>query len=150
MTVLMWDKPEPVLSKEEWAGNQADGAPPGTFMSNMSRDDNLRWKAKLVGATLGFPQVEIRRDSTVIILSLKGYRYKGYNTRQTPENEKRWKELAEHRFDSVRRPVEQSRKCVHIATAGAMSMTMDEFEEFQKAITEGFQVLNDLEMGIVR
>ena len=89
MTVLMWEKPKQVLSKADWAANQADSAPPGTFVPNMSEEDRMRWKAKLVGIKTGFPQVEIRRDSTVIIVSLRGYKYKNYDTRQTPRRSRK-------------------------------------------------------------
>jgi hypothetical protein len=147
--ILMWDKPTPVMTKEQRDSISADGAPPGCYVPNMSPTDRMRWKAKLVGTTKGFPQVEIRRDSTVVILSLKGYKYNNYDTRQTPENEAKWLEYTTARY-SHRATVEESRKCVHIATAGAMQMTLAEFGEFQQAVTEGFQVLNDLEMGIVR
>lgn len=139
MAVLMWEKPKQVISKEEWKGNQADGAPPGTWMSNMSHEDSMRWKAKVVGATLGFPQVELRRNGMVVILSKRGYKYNGYDCRQTPEAlaeyaEKKKKYGWKDELDSV----------VHIASSGAQSMSFREYEEFQQALKEGWEALEGL------
>lgn len=63
MTVLTWDKPDKVLTTEAWKGISADGAPPGVYTPNMSDDDMLRWKAKLVGKTTDEPRVEIRKTA---------------------------------------------------------------------------------------
>lgn len=71
--ILTWEKPEQTMSKEDWANNhQACGAPPGTYVPNMSKEAQLQWKAKY-RAKLG--QVEIRRDGLVIVVSLYGYKY---------------------------------------------------------------------------
>ena len=136
-TVLYWDKPKKVMTKEEWAGNQADGAPPGTFTPNMSDEDRAKWKAKLVGQKTGFPQVEIRKDSTVIIVSLNGYKYRHYDTRRTPEN------LAKaRRFD--RDASFADWPVVHFASAGPMQLTYQELDELQSAIQEALGVLYTL------
>lgn len=45
---------------EKWKSISADGAPPGVFTSNMSDDDKLRWKARLVGSKSGDHEIEIR------------------------------------------------------------------------------------------
>ena len=139
----MWDKPKQVVSKEEWASNQADSAPPGTFMPNMSEADRMRWKAKLVGTTKGFPQVELRRDSTVIILSLKGYKYKYYDTRQSPENIEKAR-----KYDRKTDP--STWATIRIASAGPMALTFDEYKEMQAAVNEGLGMLRDLAEGIIR
>jgi|SRR6478609_1715623 len=137
MSVLSWEKPKKVMSKDRWEEFSADGAPPGTFTPNMSSEDISRWKAKLVGQMTGFPQVEIRRDSTVIIVSLKGYKYKQYNVRQTQENidqARKW-----DRDDDVSRwPT------IHIASAGATMLTLEQFSEFKQAIDEALQFLREL------
>jgi hypothetical protein len=59
MSLLMWDKPEKIMTTEEWRAISADSAPPGVYVSNMSHDDRLRWKAKKIGG--GDPRVEIRK-----------------------------------------------------------------------------------------
>jgi hypothetical protein len=138
--VLMWDRPPPVVSKEEWLNRSADSAPPGCYTANMSEFDRGRWKAKLVGTKADFPQVEIRKDSTVVVLSLRGYKYRHYDTRQGnfPER-KPWQ-----------RREADNLKCIHIASAGPMQLTLDEFADFQVALVEGMQLLRDLEDGVVR
>lgn len=125
MSVLMWEKPKQIMSKEERDSYQADGAPPGTWMPNMSREDSMRWKAKIVGKTLGFPQVELRRNGMVIILSKKGYKYNGYDTRQSKGKE-------------------HKTKVVHIASSGSQAMNMQEYEEFMQALKEGWEALEAL------
>lgn len=126
MSVLMWDKPKRVMSSEEREDRySADGAPPGTYVPNMSTADKARWKAKLVGKKVGFPQVELRKDGMVIVLSLKGYKYKHYDLRQT-KGARRW-------------------PTVHIALSGPMQLTLEELDELKLAIDEGMQFLRDLE-----
>lgn len=60
MSILMWEKPEKILSTDEWKAISADGAPPGVYTSNMSKEDRERFKAKLVRPKAGPPRVEIR------------------------------------------------------------------------------------------
>lgn len=136
-SVLSWEKPKQVMSKDVWAEFSADGAPPGSFVSNMSPEDNLKWKARLVGQMTGFPQVEIRRDSTVVVVSLKGYKYKQYNLRQSQENldkARKW----DREQDVANWPT------IHIASAGATMLTLEQFNEFKQAIDEAFQFLHEL------
>ncbi len=142
MSVLMWEKPKQVTSKEDWKENQADGAVPGTWAPNMSREDQMRWKAKVVGATLGFPQVEIRRNGMVIVLSKKGYKYNGYDFRQTLEFFEKRREYEAKYKDSLGDP-----NVVHIASSGAQCFSPAEFAEFQQAIAEGLARLDELESG---
>lgn len=60
MSILMWEKPEKILSDEEWKAISADGAPPGVYTPNMSPDDARRFKAKVVKPKTGPRRVEIR------------------------------------------------------------------------------------------
>jgi hypothetical protein len=118
VTILSWDKPERVTSIDKWKSWQADSAPPGTYVPNMSADDMARWKAKRVGFKAGHPQIEIRKDSTVIVVSLGGgYKYKYYT------------------------PDETKGTNVHIATAGPIRWTWQELSEFAQAIAEARAVL---------
>jgi hypothetical protein len=120
MTVLSWDKPLRAMPVEEWASWQADSAPPGTYVPNMSDADIRKWKAKKVGFKAGHPQIEIRKDSTVVVVSLGGgYKYKYY----TPE-----------RTEGIN---------VHIATAGPIQWTWQEFAELQKAVAEARAILEE-------
>lgn len=123
MTILSWDKPEKVMSIEEWASWQADSAPPGTYVPNMSKEDVRRWKAKRVGFKAGHPQIEIRKDSTVIIVSLHGgYKYKGYSADR----------VGAYNTDNIN---------LHIATAGPIQWTWEEWAECQEAIKEAREAL---------
>lgn len=130
MTILYWDKPAPIMSAEERAATYvADSAPPGVYVPNMSREDALRWKAKLTGhkAKPPHPQVEIRRAGLVIIVSLGGgYRYKFYGDPKRPY-------LA---TDGVN---------IHLASSGPQQMTFDSFAEMVQAIAEAREYLENLE-----
>lgn len=76
-SVLMWERPRRVMSKEQHQSISADGAPPGVYIPNMSRADRLRWKAKLTGTRRKKPQIELRRNGMVIVVAgSKGYKYK--------------------------------------------------------------------------
>lgn len=57
--ILSWDKPEKVMSTEEWQRISADSAPPGVYTPNMSTVDMAKWKAKYVSGKN--PRVEIRK-----------------------------------------------------------------------------------------
>lgn len=123
MTILSWDKPAQVVSKEEWASNQADSAPPGTYVPNMSKDDIRRWKAKRVGFKAGHPQIEIRKNTTVIVVSLHGgYKYKSYGRGG----------YCDPGTEDIN---------LHIATAGPIRWTWQEWAECQEAIAEARAVL---------
>lgn len=127
--ILSWDKPGKVMSEQDRRDTFAsDSGVPGTFVPNMSNADVARWKAKLVGHKSGHPQVEIRKDSTVIIVSLHGgYRYKHYGNPNSP-----W-------------PSSTAGINLHIATAGPIQWSWKDYEEFQQAIAEAREFLEKLE-----
>lgn len=115
MSVLMWEKPEKVMDSTEWAESYvADGAPPGVYVPNMSEDDMLRWKAKLVGIRTAYPRVEIRKSAyaqILIIVSLgQGF---------------------QQRYKSM--PEETN---VQISANGAFALTWQELDEMNTAIQE--------------
>jgi len=71
MALLSWDKPRKVRSTEAHAERyQADGAPPGTFVPNMSEADKFRWKAKSIGGK--DPRIEIRKTTEGIKVTRPG------------------------------------------------------------------------------
>ena len=55
----MWDKPRQVMTSTEYEAISADGAPPGVYAPNMSREDAYTWRAKKIGGKN--PRVEIRK-----------------------------------------------------------------------------------------
>ena len=80
MTVLCWDKPKRARPSADHAAEySSDCGAPGTYQPNMSDDDRAKWKARIVGAKTPVPQVEIRKDSAVIVISARGYKYNGYD-----------------------------------------------------------------------
>lgn len=123
MSVLMWEKPEQAVSKESWKSRSADSAPPGAYTSNMSVEDLRRWKACVKGHTKGYPQVELRRDGMVIVLSTDGYKYKSYDTRGIVDDEDN---MGGH---------------VHIVCSGPVMLSLAEYDELQTALYEGWRAL---------
>lgn len=115
--VLSWEKPKPARShRDHVALNSSDCGVPGTYQPNMSQEDRLRWKAKLVGKRRKRLQVEIRRNSTVIIVGgPDGYMYKRYDN-TTP-----W--------------------AIHIATAGALVLSAQDWADLQRAVMEARMAL---------
>lgn len=121
--VLEWNKPKKAQPVEDWKTQSFDGGPDGGFIPNMDDEDRYKWKAKLTGQKLGFPQVEIRKSTQggemVIIVNLgKGYNYKGY--RAEPD---RWSRST-------------ANKHIHIALNGPAIMTFEDFENMKLAIEE--------------
>jgi len=132
MGLLSWEKPKKLRDSEEHAADHsADGAPPGAYVPNMSDEDRMKWKAKLVGHKAGFPQVEIRRDGCVIIVSSRGYKYKHYDTRDVKSWEKK-------------KPSHRAGNVVHIACSGPLSMTMAEYGEMVQAVEEAKAKLEEV------
>ncbi len=57
--MLSWEKPKKTMTTEEWNSISADGAPPGVYTPNMSKEDREKWKAKKIGGK--DPRVELRK-----------------------------------------------------------------------------------------
>jgi len=49
MGVIIWDKPERAMTTEEWSSLSADGAPPGVFVRNETKDASQKWWGKVLG-----------------------------------------------------------------------------------------------------
>ena len=123
--VLIWTKPEKIMTeKERREEGNSDSEILGTYMPNMSGEDQKAWKAKLTGYRAGHPQVEIRKDTSVIIIALHGYKYKHY----TPEDTRDY--------------------AIHISSAGPIQWTSKELDEFQVAIAEAKAVLIEVDKRI--
>ena len=58
---VMWEKPQKIMTTEQWLDISADGAPPGVYTPNMSKSDMLKWKGTLKGKTTASPYVELRK-----------------------------------------------------------------------------------------
>ncbi len=131
MGILSWNKPEKVMTTEQWEDISADGAPPGVYVPNMSKEDQLKWKAKLTGKKFGYPQVEIRRNGMVLIVCLdKGYNYKTYKAKP----------------DAWGSHILSTKGInIHMSSNNAQQLTFDEFEQMHLAVREAKYVLKAME-----
>jgi len=116
MGLLCFEKPKKINStKEHNDYYSADCDVPGTYVPNMSRDDREKWKGKILGKSGKRPlQIEIRKNSFVTVVGLKGYKYKHYNTTK---------------FN------------IHVAAAGPIQLTFEEWEEWRKCVEEAKEIL---------
>ncbi len=60
MKLLNFEEPKKAMSTDDWKKISADGAPPGVYRPNMSREDMYKWKAKKIGGK--DPRIEIRKS----------------------------------------------------------------------------------------
>jgi len=104
---------------------QSDSGISGTYVPNMSRLDQSKWKGKLVGKRSGVLQVEIRKDTFVCIIALNGYNYKYY--KKKPD---RW-------------GTSTTGKHIHIGASGPIQLTFKEWEEWGKVVQEAVEALID-------
>ncbi len=142
MTVLMWDEPKKKLNKADWAKSfQFEDGPTGGYVPNMSETDSLRWKAKITGTKLGYPQVEIRKtcgsQMTVIVNLGDGYNYKSYRAEFDSYEQS-------NPFYMLRTPRGTFGKNIHVALNGPAVLTFDEMAEMQQAISEARDKLNTI------
>lgn len=122
MPVLSFDKPEKVLSTEEWKKISADGAPPGVYRPNMSKDDMIRWKAKRINRNTENERIEIQK--TFYWNNGKSYPdHEGYSAQ-------------------AKIVVQKKEPRILMSTNGKMAMSAVEVVEFQQAIQEALLILN--------
>lgn len=141
MTVLSWEKPEKVMSVEEWKSISADDAPPGVYMPNMSQADAEKWKAKLKYKGTDHPHVEIRKTvrgtQLLIIVALDGWKYRpsGHVVGESPngDNERGWDGYATKGYQ------------VRMSVNGPMWWKWPEFLDLTFAVHEARKVLTQLQ-----
>ncbi len=128
-----------------------DGGPAGGYQPNMSASDNQRWKAKITGQKLGFPQVEIRKavgpSQMLVIVSLgTGYNYKYYRAIEERYEGKTPGDfsypMTQPEIDKRARPLVGIN--VHLSLNGPGQMTFAEMEELNLAVQEAKAVLEAL------
>ena len=129
--ILMWEKPQQIMSTEAWKKISADGAPPGVYTPNMSKDDMMKWKAKLIkGKT---PRVEIRK-------TFQKSNGKGY-----PSAEKYVGVCCQALIIVSLSNIEGMKDCdVLVSMNGKCGMSFREVAEFNQAIAEANEVLLSL------
>lgn len=135
MGILMWDKPEKVMSTEEWMAISADCAPPGVYVPNMSTEDAERWKAKMVGTRSGHPRVEIRKTAKgvqmlIIVAAVLDPR-PGVNPRLGRVD---WKEV--HDWEKNQRAAN-----IKVSMNGTAFLSFEDWADMNAAIEEARAVL---------
>lgn len=136
MAVLSWDKPKKKLAPKDWKKSYGfEDGPDGGYVPNMSAEDNAKWKAKITGTKLGFPQVEIRKQAgqmsqMLIIVNLgKGYNYKTY----------RAEDAGPYMCGQPTKGIN-----VHISLNGPAQLTFAEMAEMHLAVEEAKVALENL------
>lgn len=125
MGIISWDKPRKIHStKDHNEMYSSDCDVPGTYMPNMSKDDIKKWKGRVVGAKIGSPQVEIRKNYMLVIVSLGG----GY----------------QHKFYTREKTVGIN---LHISMAGPTQLTFQDWDDMKAAVDEARQKLEALARG---
>ena len=129
MPVLCWDKPEQIMSKDEWASMVFDGGPPGSYVPNMSSEDRAKWKAKFIGGK--YARVEIRKTftevqhvQTLVIVSLSG----------APMGKRGWSGEKKDFGEELN---------LKISMNGSAHLTFEDFESLRKAVDEARAVLEN-------
>lgn len=117
MSVLSFDKPKKIMATEQWKEISADGAPPGVYTSNMSLDDEMKWKAKLIKGKDA--RIEIRKTFTGL----------GYCAKVCIVV---YKDVSEEFADVV------------ISTNGKIGASFQQIKEMNEAINEAKEILKSL------
>lgn len=125
MGVLYWEKPERIMSVEDWKQISADGAPPGVYTPNMSEEDKLKWKATLVGKTTENPRVEIRKT------------FRWHNGKKYPDSENHYAQtlIVVHKNE---------KPFVLMSSNGKIAASIQEIEYMHTAIKEAKEVLDQM------
>lgn len=127
MGLICWDKPKKLRTAEKHnATYSSDSGVNGTYVPNMSEKDRRKWKGKITQVTTS-PQVEIRKDSFVVVVGLDGYTYKYY--RRIPKDGRGGSTKGLN---------------IHIAAAGPIQMSFKVWEEFMDVVREARQALEEL------
>jgi hypothetical protein len=149
--ILTWDKPAKKMTAQEWREYYGfDGGPSGGYMPNMSDDDAAKWKAKLTGTKLGFPQVEIRKSFrssqlTCIVNLGNGYNYKQYRARsekyygKTPADfasQYYMSDITQEKIDERAARDSTAGIQIHLAMNRPAQLTFDDMAELNEAILE--------------
>jgi len=127
MGLIYWEKPKKLRSTEKHnATYSSDSGVAGTYVPNMSEKDRKKWKGKITQTTTS-PQVEIRKDSFVVIVGLDGYTYKYY--RRIPKDGHGGSTKGLN---------------MHIAAAGPIQMSFKVWEEFVDVVREARWTLEEI------
>ena len=123
MPLLDFAKPQKLRSSEEHADmHSSDTGIAGTYVPNMSEEDQNRWKAKLINKGKDDARVEVKKTfngvQVVIIVALDGWNY---------GSEKR----DNRGWGGTTRGLN-----VRMSANGAIKATFEQFAEIQAAVAE--------------
>lgn len=122
MGILTFVAPSKVMSKADWKSISADGAPPGVYTPNMTKEAMLLWKAKHYNAGKENARIEISK-TFYWNNGLSYPNHEGYSAQ-------------------CKIVVQKKEPRVIMSTNGKIAMGSQELVEFQLAIQEALQHLN--------
>ena len=143
MGLLSFDKPKKIRSTEEHNKMfPSDSGISGTYVPNMSKEDQLKWKAKHIKGD--DERVEIRKEfggvNLVVIVYKNPYDppYPEYPSRKygTPQYEEEYKKYKEAEKEYYKKHDQ-----IKISSNGTMNISWKDWWELQDAIKEAFEIL---------
>ena len=141
--MLDFEKPKKIRSTEEHNKKySSDSGVAGTFVPNMSKEDELKWKAKHIQGDN--ERVEIRKTlggSNVLIIVYKNAYNPPYpNYPECGFNHPSYKNLYA-KYQEEEREWRKSHNNVQISTNGKMDLTWDDWYDLYEAVKEAFVLL---------
>lgn len=126
--LIDWNKPKKSRSqKEHNAMFSSDSGVAGTYVPNMSQEDQEKWKGKLINKGKPNARVELRKSfeatQLLLIVALDGWDYK--NESRTPD---RWGRST-------------LGKNVRMSMNGPLSLSFEEMQEMSQVIQEAKEAM---------
>lgn len=142
--ILDFEKPKKVRSTEEHNNLfSSDSGVAGTFVPNMSKEDELKWKAKHIGGN--DERIEIRKTlggAQVLIIVYK----EPYHPPYPKYPETRYTDSAYHvnkaKYEEKLKEWYKRHEDIKLSMNGKVDMTFEEYAEMREAITEAKMLMN--------
>lgn len=142
--ILDFEKPKKVRSTEEHNNLfSSDCGVAGTFVPNMSKEDQYKWKAKHIGGD--DERIEIRKTlggSQVLIIVYKNSYHPPYP--EYPET--KYTDSAYHvnlaKYKEKQKEWYKRHEEIKLSMNGKVDMTFEEYAEMREAITEAKMLMN--------
>lgn len=137
--LLNFDKPDKIRSKEEHnRKHSSDSGVDGTYVPNMSDEDNMRWKCKHVTGKM--ERVEIRRllggVNLVIFVWKESYKgsisYPSYKIGMTKEERR----LYDKQYEDYEEDQKLVRPDVKMSMNGTMQISFEDWKEIDQIVNE--------------
>lgn len=144
MSLLCWDKPKKEFDTHEdyVEANSSSAEADGTYVPNMSDEDNAKWKARLVGQKSGPLRVEIRRGWGGVQMLLVVSESNVWSNEDVARHDKYMADFPVYAENHGLMPLKD-----HIALSmnGTFRCTFEEWSEVQVVIDEAREYLRDWE-----